>query len=399
MLTQSSQSKSAIAVLAASFAIIVVVVDSQSFPMEKPVSRFTPFKSLDITKQNIAVETLGYTEATWNNHGLAEIERQRWSSLAQNQRDAAVKLGFGEKSWDCFINHYEAYSWDDLAAVGAQDKYRDLGWTEAHWTQTTTEVPYTESLWWGLLSVSEKLSANGICFFEDNWDRVDMNPNPSFFPHPLPGFRFTPWSELETTTQFIATGMLNYTQDTWDNLGASLVEKNTFLNLEQSQREGALELGFYTHTWDCFMNHYQAYFWSSFHEDLRVAVETLGWTEEMWADNAVNYPASETTLWVDLTPDEKAAATRLCYFRETWDDESVTMWYDYDAKKNTAVTADGPLPKEINLNIFQATGYAGRDPGHVGLNAYTTTDSSASLCGTIVSSMVLVFSIGLFLHV
>jgi hypothetical protein len=357
-----------------------------------------PFDQLDLTLQNVAIEKMGYTEETWNTHGLADIERRRWSDLTSNQRDAAVLLGFGEKSWDCFINHYESYSWEELESAGVQAQYRGLGWTESHWTQETTESPYTESRWWDMLTESEKAAANGICYFEDNWDKIDMNPNPSFFPHPLPEFRYKPWSELNPATQYVATGMMNYTEETWNQLGNALVERNTFLNLEQTQRDGAIELGFYTHTWDCFMNHYLSYFWSSFHEDLRVAVETLGWTEEMWADDSTVFPKSEETMWADLTPDERAAATRLCYFREIWDDEPITMWYDYDAKKNTAVTGNGPVPKDINLDIFQETGYAGRDPGQVGLNAYTV-DSSASLCSTVMTSIALALSMGLFLFV
>ncbi len=394
---RSPQSKvAAIAVAAAS---VVSLVSASSFPVDKPTQRFKPFNQLDTTAQNIAVEKLGYTEQTWNNHGLADIERLRWTSLTSNQRDAAVILGFSEKSWDCFVNHYESYSWDELATAGVQAHYRGLGWTEEHWTQETSESPYTESRWWDMLTDTEKLAANGICYFEDNWDRIDMNPNPSFFPHPVPEFRYKPWSEMGTTTQYIAAGMMNYTEESWDQLGLALVEKNTFLNLEPDQRDGALELGFYTHTWDCFMNHYMSYFWSSFHEDLRVAVETLGWTEDMWSDDSTEYPASEGTMWVDLTPDERAAATRLCYFREIWDDEPITMWYDYDLKKNTAITADGQVPKDINLDIFAETGYAGRAPGQMGVDAdaIMVADLSASLRATVVTSIALALSMALFL--
>ena len=90
---------------------------------------------------------------------------------------------------------------------------------------------------------------------------IDMNPNPTFFPYPMPEFRYKPWSELEVVTQNTANGLLNYTEDTWNELGTLLAERNTFLNLPGEQREGAAELGFYSHTWDCFMNHYEAYYW------------------------------------------------------------------------------------------------------------------------------------------
>jgi hypothetical protein len=121
----------------------------------------------------------------------------------------------------------------------------------------------------------------------------------------------------------------------------------------------------------------------------------------MWTDDVETYPLSEVTPWADLNPNEKAAATRLCYFQETWDSVPMTQWYDYETKKNTAVTADeysGPVPAEINLNIFKDTSYAGRDPEVVILGALENTNS-ASLYGTIVSSlMVVTVSIGLFIH-
>ncbi len=126
------------------------------------------------------------------------------------------------------------------------------------------------------------------------------------------------------------------------------------------------------------MNHYLSYFWNSFQEDLKVAIETLGWTEEMWGEDSTEYPASESKAWIDLTPEEKAAATRLCYFREIWDDEAITEWFDYTTGRQTAVIDDTHLPSGIDLSIFAETGYVGKDPGMVGVGAYTSTDSSSS---------------------
>mmetsp|Transcript_36199 Transcript_36199/g.65188 ORF Transcript_36199/g.65188 Transcript_36199/m.65188 type:complete len:398 (+) Transcript_36199:75-1268(+) len=375
-------------------------VSADTFPYATPTFRFEQFLKLDATSQSLAEERLGYIELTWNNHGLAPIEKKGWSSLSSNERDGANLLGFTEGTWNCFVNHFEDFSWDELAEKGAQEHYEGLGWTQAHWEHTATDVPYTEARWWGQLTDNEKKAANGLCYFEHNWDKVDMNPNPSFFPHPLPSFRYRPWNELNAVTQNVAGGMLNYTEATWNNLRTSVVEKNTFLNLDSDEREGAMDLGFYTHTWDCFMNHYQSYFWSSFQEDLKVAIETLGWNEAMWSDESVTAPDSEMKKWEDLTPEEKAAATRLCYFEEIWNDKPITEWYDYDAGKNTAITTDGPLPKDINLDIFENTGYVGKPPGSVGAAVYTATDLSSSSIALVSSSVLaLVLSMGAFLLV
>lgn len=396
MKSRSSTSAAAIAVLAGA---VTVAAEYGSFPYAMPKFRFEPFHRLDSTSRNIAEEKLGYMEITWNNHGLAPIEKKGWSALTTNERDAANVLGFTEGTWDCFINHYEQYSWEDLEEKGVQQAYRGLGWTEAHWNREVEEVPYTESRWWDMLTDNEKKSANALCYYEDNWDKKDMNPNPTFFPHPMPMFRYKPWSELDSVTKNVAAGLMNYTEYTWDTFGEAIVEKNTFLNLDPEPREAALELGFYTHSWDCFMNHYQSYYWSSFHEDLRVAIETLGWTEAMWSDETDMTPESENTLWGDLTPEEKAAATRLCYFREIWDDEPITDWYDYETGKNTAVTGNGPVPKDIDLDIFQETGYVGKAPGSVGAEVYTVDLNGNSSYRSLVSSsiMVMALSVGTFL--
>eukprot|EP00578_Thalassiosira_sp_NH16_P032291 CAMPEP_0181078680 /NCGR_PEP_ID=MMETSP1071-20121207/1615_1 /TAXON_ID=35127 /ORGANISM="Thalassiosira sp., Strain NH16" /LENGTH=422 /DNA_ID=CAMNT_0023160011 /DNA_START=127 /DNA_END=1395 /DNA_ORIENTATION=- len=382
-------SKAAITILASraisistSIAVLTLTLPATTlasgFPYAEPAFRYMPFAKLDTTSQNIAMEKLGYMETTWNNHGLAPIERKGWPALTSNERDAALQLGFTQGTWDCFINHYEHYSWEELADMNVQEHFSKLGWDESYWNQEAEGVPYTEARWWDQLTSNEKDAANKLCYFEANWDKLDMNSNGSFFPHPMPNFRYVPWDELSYVTRNIASGMLNYTQATWDGLGSAVVEKNTFLNLQPVQREGALELGFYTHTWDCFMNHYQSYYWSSFHEDLKVAVTTLGWDEDLWSDVSGAVPDSENKMWDDLTPNEKAAATRLCYFKEIWDGEDVVQWYDYDMGKNTAVTADGPLPKDINLEIFQETGYAGKEPGSVGGETYTAVDTVKS---------------------
>lgn len=374
-------------------------VAANIFPFDKPTFRYTPFQNLDTTTQTIAEEKLGYIELTWNNHGLAPVEKSGWSSLTSNERGGAELLGFEQNTWDCFVNHYEDSTWEELAEKGAQAHFESLGWSQAHWEYTSDTLPYTEGRWWGQLTDQEKTAANGLCYFEDNWNRLDMNPNSSFFPHPMPTFRYKPWDALSSVAQNVAGGMLNYTEDMWNTLGTSILEKNTFLNLASDKREGAMELGFYPHTWDCFMNHYRAYYWSSFHDDLSVAMETLGWNETMWREG-IDAPASEDLYWIDLLPDEKAAATRLCYFKEIWDQEPIPKWYDYETGMSTAISSVDPLPNDINLDIFEETGYVGKPPGSIGAAAFTTLDVSQSYRALASSNIVAVgLSMGVLLLV
>jgi len=344
---------------------IVFTPLGDTFPYTVPTNRFTPYHELDSTSKNVVQNQLGYTEVTWNNIGLNPIEWEKWNDLSSNERGGARQLGLSVDTWDCFVNHYSEYAWSELSE-NIQVHYQDLGWTQSHWEEIATTLPSTESKWWGQLTDNEKKAANGICYFKGNWDKVDMTPNSSYFPYPVPEFRYRPWDALDSVTSQVATTMLGYTDELWDDPGSHFVEKNTYLNLESEEQEGASYLGFYTHTWDCHVNHYLSYYWSSFHEDLKVAVETLGWDEDMWTGVSSATPKSEDKMWADLTPEEKAAATRLCYFREIWDGEPLSKWYDYALDKNTGVTVDGPLPNDINLGVFNLTGYVGRPPASVG---------------------------------
>merc|ERR1712127_406684 len=96
-----------------------------------------------------------------------------------------------------------------------------------------------------------------------------------------------------------------------------------------------------------------------------------GWTEDMWGKDGTGVPESELTEWALLTPEERGAATRLCFFEELWNDLPITDWYDYDTGKNTAIQETTTVPKDINLEIFENTGYVGKKPGSIGASAYT----------------------------
>ena len=148
----------AIAILAAG---TITTASANVFPYTTPRFRFEHFGKLDSTSQNIAREELGYTELTWNTFGLNPIENTSWAKLSDDERYAASSLGFTQGTWDCFVNHYEDYTWDELANKGVQEHYRALGWSQAHWEYTTDDVPYTEGRWWSMLTDNEKKAANG----------------------------------------------------------------------------------------------------------------------------------------------------------------------------------------------------------------------------------------------
>jgi hypothetical protein len=247
---------------------------AQTFPYPKPTVRYTAWQKLTSTQKDYAQNDLGYTGLTWNVHGFDPVEQLGWWQFSDTQKSGATSLGFSETTWDCFINHYQSYLWAELESEGVQSSYEVLGWTEGSWDGSDTH-PESESKWWGQLSAAEIKAANNICYFEDNWNMMDMTPNPTYFPFPFPDFRYVPWDELSTATQNTASGLIQYNSTNWNMLGDNTAERNTFLNLDGTQRDGALALGFYSHTWDCYMNHYEAYYWDSLYGSLLLAMETV----------------------------------------------------------------------------------------------------------------------------
>jgi hypothetical protein len=99
---------------------------------------------------------------------------------------------------------------------------------------------------------------------------------------------------------------------------------------------------------------------------LLIAVEELGWTEDMWT-NRDTYPDSEATFWADLTPQERAAATALCYFQESWDAEDLSTFYDYSTGLTKAIPSTTEVPADMDFSIFAGQGAPGSTwvPGQI----------------------------------
>merc|ERR1719375_3088783 len=123
-------------------------------------------------------------------------------------------------------------------------------------------------------------------------------------------------------------------------------EHQSFDDLSHDERQAALEIGFYEQTWDCYCNHYDSFYWRSIPPNQRTALEALGWTQNSWS-GSISSPDSERKDWVELDPLEKAAATTLCYWQETWDEMDITDWYDYESGENTAVSPKNHVPSDI----------------------------------------------------
>merc|ERR1740139_1696617 len=82
---------------------------------------------------------MGYNESLWNLPGSAAIEGAAYDD--KNEEDATV-LGFtGRQMWDCWMNHYYDYTWEDIVTNGIEPSYVALGWNETMWESGGDLVP------------------------------------------------------------------------------------------------------------------------------------------------------------------------------------------------------------------------------------------------------------------
>ena len=88
----------------------------------------------------------------WNEIGTNPIERLRWSDLSNVQRDAAISLGFeDEASWNCWMNHWESFSWKQLHSLELTPYLRSLGWDMDSWNSQYGNPPMKRRQLWAEL--------------------------------------------------------------------------------------------------------------------------------------------------------------------------------------------------------------------------------------------------------
>jgi hypothetical protein len=139
----------------------------------EPEFRYVEWNDLSQAKQAVAGTGLGYAVATWNNPGTAEVEELSWTSLTVANQAAAVTLGFNEEVWDCFINHYDDFFWEDLATEEVQQYYVTLGWTEDSWNGDA-DAPESDAFFYNELTAEEKAAANELCYDENLWNEETL---------------------------------------------------------------------------------------------------------------------------------------------------------------------------------------------------------------------------------
>ncbi|KAL7554665.1 hypothetical protein ACHAWF_018162, partial [Thalassiosira exigua] len=159
----------------------------------------------------------------------------------------------------------------------------------------------------------------------------EPTPNPihdadySQFPFPYPHTRFTQWIELEADEMSIASS-LGYDRDSWDNLEISELEGYIYQDLTAFQQENVKNLGMDENMWNCYMNHYNGYYWADLEQEgVAQYWVVLGWNQASW-DGGIGTPATNDMYWRELSESQQEAAYKLCFSRNAWDWISLTFW-------------------------------------------------------------------------
>ena len=102
-----------------------------------PCIRSTPWGRLSNNDKSHA-QTLGYNAGTWDMLDFAEarVEWGRWADLSAERREAAGALGYADAAtWDCCINHYYDYDYDELKLNNPEafDAVVALGYSKQYW--------------------------------------------------------------------------------------------------------------------------------------------------------------------------------------------------------------------------------------------------------------------------
>jgi hypothetical protein len=141
------------------------------FPYPKVKQRYVEWNSLPSDVRHLARTSLLYDKTTWDTLGSASIERRMWMELTAEQQSHAILIGFYQRTWDCFQNHYRAYSWDDFDTLpDIKDALKTLGWLRDTWTGVGGVEPQSYNMPWLGLNATEQAAATTLCFFEDIWN-------------------------------------------------------------------------------------------------------------------------------------------------------------------------------------------------------------------------------------
>jgi len=112
-----------------------------------------------------AVETLGYTEETWNDvEGWVESDDKYFEDLSPEEREAAETLGWNATAWD---TKYEDKDWNDLPDL-IKRAATEVGFTQEIWDDD--EWPEHLYKHWEDLTEDERKAMSVLGYSKWTWD-------------------------------------------------------------------------------------------------------------------------------------------------------------------------------------------------------------------------------------
>ena len=112
---------------------------------------------------------------TWNSPLNNELEDFIFDELYDNAQSGAISLGFGDEKWDCHVNHYFGWWWEEMEDIGLDQHLTTLGWDETTWDNDGPK-PESEGLYWEGLSDEQQGAASQLCYFEELWNAEETIP-------------------------------------------------------------------------------------------------------------------------------------------------------------------------------------------------------------------------------
>lgn len=169
-------------------------------PVYCPTERYEPWAVKRVLhKINSLFRILDYDEFEWNyDHNLFgdllknEIEQYSFTStqIKDKQREELLDMGYDEDKWDCCINHFEDYSWDEFLFYNLTEEIvalEALGWTNETYGSTNSELwPETENFYWvNLTAYQQEMASSKLCYVKETWDEeLPLDEWPLDFEYP-----------------------------------------------------------------------------------------------------------------------------------------------------------------------------------------------------------------------
>ncbi len=161
------------------FVLVILAVRGDDFSItnshgvEYPANRFRVWENMDPLTKDVAA-SMGYDETQWNTPGTFPLEYERFHLLSESNRGAVEQLGIESEEWDCYVNHYRGYTWEEMEMEGVSLYYEWLGFNATRWEQEGGFVTKVDRRLWDQLGPSEQTAARELCYFEEIWNGVQI---------------------------------------------------------------------------------------------------------------------------------------------------------------------------------------------------------------------------------